>query len=231
MNYLPGSFGLKIFHAPVIKRETIERKIERKLKDKIIVPSKEQKEIPVKRKVPVARYVAAAASVLLIVSLVIVSLQTNFLKNIHIAGMNPFAAGEKPLYQANEEALPEMDIIKDDVSSLLASNRNDTTRYLHIVINGNVPIVVSLQDETVVKKETKIKMHASGRYHIIGGAFSVARNAEKFKKKLEKLGYDAFIIEKKLQFVSYGSYATREEALQALEKIKAVQNDVWLMTN
>ena len=43
MNYLPESFGLSTFYSPAIKRESIERKIEKKLKDKIIVPSKEKR--------------------------------------------------------------------------------------------------------------------------------------------------------------------------------------------
>ncbi|MFI5164189.1 MAG: SPOR domain-containing protein [Bacteroidia bacterium] len=230
-NYLPESFGLSAFYSPAIKREPIERKIEKKLKDKIIVPSKEKSETPlVKKRNYSARIISVAASLLAITFLVFFSLKTDLLKNVNIANLNPFAAKEKPLYEFSEINLPN-DIVKDNVSNMLAM-ANDTLRYLNILIDGKIPIVVSLQDDktTVVKTNHKLRT-TNGKFHIIGGAFAIAENAEKFVKKLKELGYDAQIIDKKLHLVSYGSFATREEALQALEKIRQTQNDVWLMMN
>lgn len=231
VNYLPESFGLNTFYSPAIKREPLEIKIKRTLKDKVIIPSKEQKDTVVKKRIPVIRYVAIAASLLIIASLVFVSLKTDLLKNTSFANLNPFAEKAIALYEPNNpDALPE--VSKENVSNLLALNRNDTTRYLNIVINGNIPIVVSLQDE---KKETpkakKVTSHKSNHFHVIGGAFAIPENAERFVTKLKKLGYDAQIIDRKLHMVSYGNYATRETALDAMEKIRAVQSDVWLMTN
>ena len=88
VNYLPEAFGMKIFSSPAVKRATLERKIEKKLEDKVIVPSKDNKEIILvaKRSSPV-KYIAAAASVLVIISLVFISLKTDLLKNINMAGL------------------------------------------------------------------------------------------------------------------------------------------------
>lgn len=232
VNYLPESLGLSAFYSPAIKREPLAKKIEQKFKDKIIVPSKENKDkVVAKRRIPIARYIAVAASVLIIASLVLISIQTNFLKNTSFANLNPFAEKPLALYRPNNpDEFP--DITKDNVSNLLASNRNDTTRYLNIMINGNIPIVVSLQDDkTAVAKTQTIKHKSSGHFHIIGGAFAIPENAEKFVAKLKKFGYDAVIIDKKLDMVSYGSFSTREEAIEAITKIRAVQSDVWLMRN
>ena len=127
--------------------------------------------------------------------------------------------------------MPDIDAVKDNVNTLLASNRVDTMHYLNIMINGNIPIVVSLDENKpaeIKPAPAKIKK-SSGSFHIVGGAFSVPENASKFLAKLKKLGYDAKIIDRKLHFVSYGSFATKEEALDALQKIRTVQNDAWLM--
>ena len=115
----------------------------------------------------------------------------------------------------------------------------DTMRYLNIVIDGHIPIVVQLKDDYTpaprAKNAKKKTVKNANRFHIEGGAFAIAENAEKLLKKLVKAGYDASIIDSKgknnLRFVSYGGFATKEEALQALDKIRAVQQDVWLMTN
>lgn len=231
MNYLPESFGLSTFYSPAIKREPIERKIVKELKDKVIVPSKEKgKIVPAKKRT--ARYLVRIAAVLVIAVLLWVPFQAGLLKNINYSSLNPFAAKEAALYDPNDpDALP--DVTKEDVSNLLAvAARNDTVRYLNIMIDGTIPIVVSLQDDkTAVAKTKAVRHNANGHFHIIGGAFSVAENAEKFVAKLKKLGYDARIIDKKLHMVSYGSFSTREEALEAMEKIRALQTDVWLMMN
>lgn len=237
VNYLQDSFGLSVFNSPAIQREPIERKIEKKLKDKIIVPSKEQAgSVPVKRRMP--RTVLAAAAVLLVAILLWLPFQSGLVKNIDYSSLNPFASKALALYEPFEPIQPEPDndATKPDVSNLLAMAGKDTVRYLNIVIDGHIPIVVHLKDDFTPSNKTKKKaVRPSGRFHIVGGAFSVPENADKLYKKLVQAGYDASIIDGKgknnLRFVSYGGYSTKEEALQALDKIRAVQQDVWLMTN
>ncbi len=233
LNYLPESFGLISFTSPAIKREPIERKMERKLKDKMVVSSKDQKESLTNKRRPVVRYLSAAASLLVIAALGLIFLKTDMLKNYGFANLNPFGEAPVVMYHTGSFPLPENDVIKDNLRELIASNSiNDTTRYLKIMINGTVPIVVSLQDDkTTVAKTKSIRIRSKGSFHIIGGAFAVPENAEKFAAKLIKLGYDAQIIDRKLHLVSYGNFATRGEALEAMEKIRNLQNDVWLMRN
>ncbi|MBI4945523.1 MAG: HU-CCDC81 and SPOR domain-containing protein [Bacteroidetes bacterium] len=236
VNYLPDSFGLSTFYSPAIRREPIERKIEKKLKDKVIIPSKE-KEVAsttlsvtnVKRKI--SRYVVYSTAVVVIAFLLWIPFQTGLLKNIDYSSLNPFAAKGEPLYQLSEVSLPEKDIAKENAGNLFASE-NDTIRFLNIAIDGKTPIVVSLQDDKTAVAKTKSMRHkTNGRFQIIGGAFAIAANAEKFVAKLKTLGYDAQIINKKLHMVSYGSFASRKEAREAMEKIHAVQKDAWLMRN
>jgi hypothetical protein len=244
VNYLTEAFGLKIFYSPPIKRDPIERKIEKKLKDKIIVPSKEKKEfVQAKRKI--SRYLIASAAVLLIALLLWIPLQRGWLSNIDYSNLNFFTAKEKPLYTINPVSKWKKESGSSYSDSLLPPTffpplgkglnnnvlSNDTLQYIRIFPDGKTPIVVRLNDteDISVKAQKKRK-----RFHIIGGAFAFPENARRFKEKLIKLGYDAVIIDKKksrLQFVSYISFSTRKEALASLEKIRQVQNDVWLMEN
>lgn len=238
VNYLPDSFGLSTFSSPAIKREAIERKIEKTLKDKIIVPSKDVLAQPPHTRRRAARYIAMAA-VVVISFLIWIPLQTGFLKNINYSTLNPFAAAAESLYQSSDETVlpgPEDDVTKENVRGLIAmAAASDTMRYLNIMIDGSIPIVVQLQDDaTKVVKPKHKERNAKKPFQIVGGAFAVSENAEKFCKKLIALGYDAQIIDSKnkaVRFVSYGGFSTREEALQAIDKIRSVQGDVWLMTN
>jgi hypothetical protein len=232
VNYLPDSFGLSAFYSPAIKREPIEREIEKAFQDKKIIPSKEKTETSIiKKRNYSARYISIAASVLVISFLVFFSIKTDLLKNVTIANLNPFSAKEKPLYELTEIKLPENDITKENVANIISSS-NDTLRYLNVVVDGKFPIIVSLlDDKTAVAKIKSVHHKSIGHFHIIGGAFAIYANAEKFVAKLKTLGYDAQIVEKKLHIVSYGSFSTREEANIAVEKIRTVQNDVWMMTN
>ena len=234
INYLPESFGFTSFHSSSIKREPLERKIERQLKDKIITPSKEKKEVVVKRRVSVVRNISIAASAIILISSFFIFTKTDVLKNVNIANLNPFAAKAEIFYQPSNNAFAYSDSVKENIGALIASV-SDTSRYLNILIDGKTPIVISLkEDATTVVKKIKKEKRTQNHFHIVGGAFAVPANAQKFRGKLVLLGYDAIIIDKKnsgLQCVSYGSFATREEALQALEKIRSVQQDVWLMIN
>lgn len=89
---------------------------------------------------------------------------------------------------------------------------------------------------TEVNKETKPTQqiskehHAGHRFAVIGGAFAVAENAEKFVTKLQQDGYEAALAGKKdgLQLVAYGYYSTKGEATEALRKIKSSGGSAWI---
>ena len=72
----------------------------------------------------------------------------------------------------------------------------------------------------------------SKKYYLIAGSFSVEKNASKLLLKLKKLNYNSSIIKSDngLLRVSYGQYATRENALASLKDIKSKNNEAWLLT-
>lgn len=90
---------------------------------------------------------------------------------------------------------------------------------------------------TPIPEETKVTNQAStvNHFHIIGGSFGVAGNAEKFVKQLHVKGYQAYIAgtnAKGLTMVSYGGFKSDSEAQQFLQKIHISENpQAWLFNN
>lgn len=90
---------------------------------------------------------------------------------------------------------------------------------------------------TPAPEETKVPnpTTSSNHYHIIGGSFGVAGNAEKFVKQLQAKGYQAYIAginTKGLTMVSYGGFKSDAEAQQFLQKIHVSENpQAWLFNN
>ena len=226
INYLSDSFGFNTFYSPAIKREPLERKIEKKLKNKVIIPSEKKTEhLSAKRKT--YRGLVSAAAMLLVIFLAWIPFQAEVFPNLDYSSLNFFTKRAQPRYNPSETVFPDIDTPKENISRLLAMSK-DTMRYLNIVIDGKIPIVVRLKNDVPATLKTK------NSFHIVGGAFSISENAEKFRNKLAQLGYDAIIIRKRnssLYCVSYGKFASREKALEALEKIRSIQNDAWFMTN
>ncbi|MFH1004164.1 MAG: SPOR domain-containing protein [Bacteroidota bacterium] len=241
VNYLTDSFGMSIFYLPPIKREPIQRKIEKQFKDKIIVPSKNKKEIVKGKKttfIEIKRYVAVAASVILIASLIFISLKTNLLKNTGFANLSPFVEKEKPLYIGNANiSFPSVEI-KNNTDEIKKNLSNDTANYIHVSLGKELPtIIVKCKEEIIPAKHltpNNIQHPATNHFHIIGGAFAQPENAERLMKKLCRKGYQSTIIKKKdgrFRCVTYGSFSTRNEALAELSRIRSVQHDAWLMKN
>ena len=70
-------------------------------------------------------------------------------------------------------------------------------------------------------------------FHVIAGAFRFPENADRKVNQLLKEGYNARILgvnKWNLTVVSYGSYSSRNEALENLSQIKKnVAKDSWLL--
>ena len=70
-------------------------------------------------------------------------------------------------------------------------------------------------------------------FHVIAGAFRYPKNAEIKVNQLRNNGYDARVLgvnKWNLSVVSFGSFSTREEAIENLSDIRSnVEKDVWLL--
>lgn len=233
VNYLTESFGLGSFTSAAIKRESIEKRIERQIKDREPIPQQKKKSYR-------RRYVAAALTLPILFALVWIPLKTDLLQQVDYSALNPFAEKVKSEYRlrkAAELALTEKDFEAEPFISV-----NDTITYKQISLlnDPNERIVVRLREELAAARAeadktavaTSKRSLAGLHFHVVGGCFQVLENANKYIAQLKEKNITASIIGKTpagLNIVSCGDYATREEALTALDKIRATNTDAWLL--
>lgn len=234
VNYLPESFGLSSFHASAIIREPLERKLERKIKKDIVSPLKKETTSSTRKPFPVIRNLSIAASVTALLIAFVLYINNDFINTITFATLNPFTKNGEILYKP----LRDTSTFNASIFELKESNlllNSDTAKSIHVFINDTIPLTISLEeDATTVVKAARKEKKSHQPFLIVGGAFAIFENADKFRNSLSAKGFNATIIESNnhaLQFVSYGSYTTRKEALLELEKIRSIQQDAWLMTN
>ena len=97
-----------------------------------------------------------------------------------------------------------------------------TTRTIieEIKKEDNKPSII-VEEKPIIKKQ----------YYIIAGAFSVEENANKLQSRLNSWNYNSTIIRNQnIMRVSYDEFASKEEALVSLAKIRKENPKAWILT-
>jgi cell division septation protein DedD len=223
-NYLAGSFGLAPVQQRPIKREQpVQPVLEIKRKDRPPIKlSTAQRTL---------RISAVAAAVLLLAVSVWVSLQPGILGNLQheYSSLNPFshdsniqtsapqAPEESATPQTGESASPLPETIAEDPAPPAIEN---TAAY------ADTTSVKNIQAPPAVLPE-------AANFLIVGGCFRIHENAEKLVASLHEKGFSSASITGRtsggLHMVSFGGFATREEAEVQLGKIKSEHEPkAWL---
>ncbi len=203
------SFGFTSFKSPAISRDTIERKIEKK----IIAASPKLKKVPGGKAqtpgsaVKIKKYWPAAAAVFLVCLMTWGSWQTNMLKNVSLnsSDLNPFSETIAPVY------LPRTPTKEVAVTPPIINSESEKE------IDAWLK---SVPKEPIAKV---VKPKIIKRFHVIGGCFKIKANANKLMNRLKRKGFDPQVVGKNkrgLYRVAYGSYETRATAKRALRSIK-----------
>ena len=102
------------------------------------------------------------------------------------------------------------------------ANMNPFVKKTEIINNTTSP------EKDLIITNPIIQTH---KYYLIAGSFLEEENANRMFSKLKKWGYDAEILknDKRIR-VSYSEYATRENALIALNEIRKNNPSAWLLT-
>ncbi len=228
INYLKDSYGLTVFQKQPINRTSLEDKITQEIKDRTapLVVVKEKRN---------ARRWAVAAAITIPLAFFAIWLPSKYDlgADINYAELNPFATKPKAVYHADNKTFTINDNSEKSIKEqLLLAKENDV--FIEIKIDENAkPIVVQLKENKVAEPvstyvaSSKQELH----YHIVGGCFSSKRNANKLVNKLKKEGFDAWIIGKRkgLWTVSYSSFVTRKEAVEALAKAQSHNDKAWVL--
>lgn len=138
---------------------------------------------------------------------------------------NERSVSESPAVTGWQEALQSM----PGASSITFDFVADRVADVGIDVIVSKPVAVA--DSTYTKYETPtVKPVSSGRFEVIGGAFGVEANAEKFLNELIAEGYEAHYAGKKgtLTLVSYGSSSSQAEASSLLSKVRSSGRNGWI---
>jgi hypothetical protein len=203
-NFLRSSFGLSSFHSPAIKRDTVERTIEKKILKALPQEAPVAGTTKSREGVNIVKYWPAAAVILLLIVASTVLVKTGTLDNISInySDLNPFGDTVESAYdvRVNDTQIETAPEEKDEIDLWLES----------------IPEAPSF-------KPDEVKIKVIKRYHVIGGCFGVKANVDKLVRRLKRKGFDAQLVGKNrrgLQRVAFGSYETRGEAKKALKEVK-----------
>ncbi len=228
-NYLLESFGLPVYQKQPIKRITIEEKITKEFVDRT-VPHVAASGIEKKKS---KKWMYSAALVLLAFGAGFMTNNSNLSGDLNYANLNPFTPNKKAVYTPQQYSSDNTEEEKTNLKEQLLEAKEDQI-FIEINLDENVsPLVVKLKENPVAEPvstyvaETKKAL----QYHIIGGCFSEKKNAKIMVRKLKKQGFDAFIVGKRkgLWTVSYNSFVTRKEAVNALESAQAHNDKSWIL--
>lgn len=221
-NYLLSSFGLSSIQVTPITREKYE--------DKIVA---QVKALP-NNKSNVRKWVAAAAVIIPLGFFAFwIPTKYDLSSNINYAKLNPFTTEKTAIYTPSKVDFSDETTVaslSDELSKIDAVK----TPYLTFSwIEEQQPITIALMEKQVAIADTTrvVKTSIPLRYHIIAGCFSEKKNAKKMVKKLKNKGFDAWIVgqRKGLWTVSYNSFTTRKQAIDALIFAKSDNDKAWIL--
>lgn len=216
-NFLKEAFGLRPVAARPVQRE--EKTTPR------IIPLVPPVVEPVLERKSFNWAAAAGVALLLTAGAVGVFMATQ-------GGAARFAWGPRPTPTYRPGSAPLPATASAAVFSLPEGTFGVTT--LPLTDNDSVALTVDLgvapADTTAVAtpKIDPLRM----RYHVVGGCFAQPENADRLLKELHDKGYPAKRLARygELHPVAYGSYADRQEALQALASIRGEgAGQAWLL--
>ena len=227
INYLLGSYGLAVFQKQPIQRVTIEEKITKEFIDRtaplVAVQSGKSKKW---------MYAAALIPLAFLAGWMPGNVDLN--ADLNYANLNPFTPDVKAVYKpvksdfvVNEEL--NIVSVKEQITAA-----DESVYFLDVNFEEGIdPVTVQLKDKPIAEAIStyvavaKQELH----YHIVAGCFSEKRNAKKMVRKLKKKGFDSFIVGKRkgLWAVSYNSFVTRKQAINALEFAQDHNSKAWIL--
>lgn len=226
INYLIDSYGLTVFQKQPINRIHLDEQLVKDFKDKAI-PFVQQKSS--------ARRWAVAAMITIPIALFAIWLpgKLGVTSQINYADLNPFAEKPAAVYQPNQDSITVKPSQQKSISEqLLAADENDVFVELSLE-EGLRPLIVQMKERAVAEPVSTYVASGSKslHYHIVGGCFSSKENAQKLVNKLQAEGFNASIIGKRkgLWTVSYNSFVTRKEAVEALASAQAHNEKAWVL--
>lgn len=104
--------------------------------------------------------------------------------------------------------------------------KNTTIAITEINKKVNTPIL-NIETDNTNKKPILVQQ----KHYIIAGAFSVEKNATKMMNKLNRWNHNSTIINNKsIMRVTYDSFTTKNQAIDALVSIRKENPEAWILS-
>jgi cell division septation protein DedD len=230
-DFLLDSFGLQSLRALPIQRDTIEDKIQDKLKSGKILATTDQ--------TGGKAYWRAAAVVFFLLSGLLFLDQKVDRSKWEGLQYSVFSASTKAesSYQKRDEDL-KFESGDYELEESASFQNEDLVNYVPAEGESSSLWIEPKKEEKTTSKidNTRVakneKANGAFRFHVMGGCFSNYDNATSLTKQLQTLGYPSQLLGsyKNLHAVSYGSFASREEAVSLLKEVKENHNaSAWLL--
>ena len=233
VNLLIDSFGLSEFHSPLIKRQTLHKKIEKQFRDR--------QTASIGRKPKLKKWSVTTLVLALLAALIWLPLQNGLFNDfsLNYSTLNPLSLISEPVYKPRSnnnsfKLIPSNDGL--DEVTFKVSQKNLKPESLS---EADFPGVVS-NATTVMSRTTALSNSIKNDgnenkdfYYVIGGCFSILENAENFIIQLKSKGFNAKVIDqhKGLYRVCYRSFTTKKEAFSLLDSLKKEENpEAWLLS-
>lgn len=206
-NYLLDSFGLEAIQSPAILRKTTPLNIQKQL-------SRGAKQM--KQQKSIINWKMAASILALIGLSTYVSLQQERVYEVYknYAYLNPFKEKPAAVYVPRTNYKTTKEEITESTSSEFTSEALE-------------PKII--ESRKAVEPKATIEIN---NFHLVAGCFSSTENANKLVNQLLNQGYKSSIIGKSVQGlhrVAFNSYSNRDEAVNAMNIIRAEGKATWLL--
>jgi len=228
-DFLLDSFGLPAYKALPIQREGAEERIQKRINESLPLIKQEEKK---KRRY----YWPAAATILfLMLSGVLLNQQYSWIGNgkVYHSTFSP-SENKEALYQSKAVSFQSAKFETEEYSllkieeGLINYDTPDGAKTNLVVDNRAIDLKLEVDNTEVVKPT----INSNLTFHVMGGCFSSLSNAKRLVKTLKSQGYDARLLGnyKNLHAVSFGSFSSRNEAIDLLAKVRNGKNpDSWLL--
>jgi nucleoid DNA-binding protein len=227
INYLLGSYGLAVFQKQPIKRITIEEKITKQFVDRTVPLATVQSGMS-------KQWMYSAALAVLTFGIGWMASNADLNGNINYANLNPFTPNVKSVYTPTKQVSFVQENTKENSLKAQIAAADESAYFISVTFGKEEnPMVVQLREKPIAEAVSTYVAVAKKEfhYHIVAGCFSEKRNANKMVRKLKKQGFDAFIVGKRkgLWAVSYNSFATKKEAVNALAFAQDHNDKAWVL--
>ncbi len=231
INFLIESFGLSSFQSmPILREGVVEKRLLTEKTDRPIAMELADSK-PTRRRVRRNLITAAVAIPVLVAAFFFTSQNTDGFSSLGIFGKKePSKFQPVKWFKANpNDTLPTITELKTDPNGIGTISITPHAPAIIVDIHKVMPDTTRVADPT---NQSYVSNYSGNKYYIVGGAFGVEANAQRFIKTLKAKGYNAKVIDQlrsKLTHISIAAFDSKEEALVYLAKISNDVPGAWIL--